>query len=342
MLTADGVAATAASIACVQRADGAIPWFTDGPVDPWDHVESAMGLTISGGYQNEVRGAYRWLRRTQRADGSWPSRRVRGRVTDASGNANFVAYVAVGLLLDTLMTNDESLVGWMWATLDRAVEYALGLQAPGGQVYWARDDWGRPDPVALLTASSCVLLSLRCAVGIAELLGHDRPEWELAATRLATAITDTPDKFAPAGRHSMDWYWPVLGGAVRGDRARERLLGGWARYVVPGHGARCVDDAPWVTAAESAELVMALVSVGENERAHEIFDDLQHLRDPTGAYWTGAVWPQGTRWPVERTTWTSAAVLLANESLSDGAVMKQLVGVRDDLVIGDAVPAATP
>ena len=35
-------------IADVQQHDGAIPWFEDGCLDPWDHVESAMGLTIGG------------------------------------------------------------------------------------------------------------------------------------------------------------------------------------------------------------------------------------------------------------------------------------------------------
>ncbi len=34
---------TVSYIATVQQQDGAIPWFEGGTLDPWDHVESAMG-----------------------------------------------------------------------------------------------------------------------------------------------------------------------------------------------------------------------------------------------------------------------------------------------------------
>ena len=31
----------------LQTPQGAIPWFEDGPWDPWNHVESAMALTVT-------------------------------------------------------------------------------------------------------------------------------------------------------------------------------------------------------------------------------------------------------------------------------------------------------
>jgi hypothetical protein len=43
---------------------------------------------------------------------------------------------------------------------------------------------------------------------------------------------------------------------------------------------------------------------------------MQHLRDDEGAYWTGLVFADGVRWPVERTTWTAAAVVLAADAIS--------------------------
>ena len=66
----------------------------------------------------------------------------------------------------------------------------------------------------------------------------------------------------------MDWYYPVLGGALRG-RGGASIGSGtrWDRYVVPGLGIRCVDDEPWVTGAESAECVMALDTVGMRDEA---------------------------------------------------------------------------
>ena len=38
----DYFAGTTNYIAKLQDGDGAIPWFDDGPMDPWDHIESAM------------------------------------------------------------------------------------------------------------------------------------------------------------------------------------------------------------------------------------------------------------------------------------------------------------
>jgi hypothetical protein len=40
-----------------QRASGEIPWCDGQKTDPWDHVESAMGLTI-GGHYDAARRAY--------------------------------------------------------------------------------------------------------------------------------------------------------------------------------------------------------------------------------------------------------------------------------------------
>ena len=40
------VASTAEFILSVQKPNGEIPWSKGGKTDPWDHVESAMGLSI--------------------------------------------------------------------------------------------------------------------------------------------------------------------------------------------------------------------------------------------------------------------------------------------------------
>ena len=62
------VLATGESIARMQDRSGAIAW-PDGHVDAWDHVECAMALSACG-LREPARRAYRWLRETQRADGS--------------------------------------------------------------------------------------------------------------------------------------------------------------------------------------------------------------------------------------------------------------------------------
>ncbi len=134
--------------------------------------------------------------------------------------------------------------------------------------------------------------------------------------RLGHAIAEHPDAFTDKPLHSMDWYYPILGGAVRGGAAHERIAARWDEFVVDGLGIRCVNDRPWVTGAETCELVMALDAVGDRHRAVQQFAAMQHLRDPDGSYWTGLVYADGKRWPVERTTWTGAAVILAADALS--------------------------
>ena len=37
----------------IQANDGSITWEKDAKLDPWDHVESAMALTVSGEIEEE-------------------------------------------------------------------------------------------------------------------------------------------------------------------------------------------------------------------------------------------------------------------------------------------------
>ena len=115
----------------------------------------------------------------------------------------------------------------------------------------------------------------------------------------------------------MDWYYPVLGGAVRGQEADALLAARWDEFVVPGLGVRCVSTNPWVTGAETCELVLALEALGDRERALALFADVQHLREDDGRYWTGLVFPEGVNWPGEHSTYTAAAVILAADALAD-------------------------
>ena len=66
-----------------------------------------------------------------------------------------------------------------------------------------------------------------CAIAIAERLGHERPDWELSLGALAIAIAHRPDVFLDKDRWAMDWYYPILGGVLRGyagARARRGRL----------------------------------------------------------------------------------------------------------------------
>ena len=307
---------TVGGIASAQLPDGLLPWFPDHHADPWDHVEAAMALSL-GGLLDEARAAFRWSARSQADDGSWPMEIVGGEVTDASTDANQCLYLAVGLWHHWLLTGDRSFIAELWPTVRRAADFALDLQRPDGAITWSRDPAGVPDPDALLTGSACMVLSLRCAMALADLVGDPHPDWELSAARLAHCVAEHPDyAFADKTRFSMDWYYPVLGGAVRGAAAQELLRRRWAEFVVPGRGIRCVADRPWVTAAETCELVLALDCAGDRAGALALLRDVQFLRAPEGDYWTGWVFPEQVVWPQQRTTWTAATVVLAADALA--------------------------
>ena len=315
ILTADDVLATGRCIAAGQQRAGAIGW-PDGHCDAWNHVECAMALSACG-LTEAARRAYDWLRVTQRPDGSWPKKTVGDVVTDSAAESNQVAYVAVGTWHEFLVTGDEEFVRQMWPTVRRAIEFVLALQTARGEIVWKRAADGAPASYALLTGCSSTHQSLRCAVSLAEHMGEPQPGWELAADRLGHVVAFHPEAFADKSEFSMDWYYPVLAGPVRGRAAVERLNAGWPEFVVPDLGVRCVSDQPWVTGAETCELVMALDALGDRPRALRLFEDIQHLRDADGAYWTGWQFANEKHFPAERSSWTAAAMILAADALAD-------------------------
>lgn len=314
-LTAGEVAATVASIAACQEPDGAIPWYPGGRTDPWDHVECAMALD-AGGRHREAEAAYAWLVATQRADGSWASSYRNGRVVDATAQTHHAAYVAVGVWHHLLATGDERFLNAMWPTVRRALDWVAGMAGPSGQLWWARNPAGRIDRTALTTATSSAHHGLLAGLALADRLGVTAPHWERTAAGVEHALDTHPELFADPGGYSMDWYYPVLGGGLDGPRGWSRLVAGWEEFVVPGLGIRCVADRPWVTGAETCELALTLDACGRPALAAELVVTMQHLRHDDGAYWTGLVVDDGVHWPVERTTWTAAAMVLAVDALA--------------------------
>ena len=312
------VAATADAIVAVQRPSGKVPWFPGGHADPWNHVECAMAL-VAAGRRDDAARCYDWLASTQLPDGSWFTYYLDDGVEDARRDANVSSYVAVGAWHHWRVTGDTAFLEAVFPMVERAMGFALSLQQPGGEVLWSYEPaTGAPATFALLTGSSSVLLSLRCAVAAAAVLGLERPEWELAAVRLAAAVAWREDvAFRDKRRWAMDWYYPVLGGALDAGLGSARLDERWSPFVLEGFGVRCVSTNEWVTAAETAELVLALDAVGRSAEARRLLTWVQYLREPDGSYWTGCVHPDEIHFPVdERSTYTAAAMLLAWDALS--------------------------
>lgn len=322
MLSPAARAATVSSIARAQLSNGIIPWTSDGRWDPWDHVECALALD-AGGFHEHAAAAYRHLARTQRHDGAWACPIVGGDASALVLDSNAATYVAVGIWHQFLATGDEGALHRAWPMVTRGVEFALDLQLPNGAIAWARDLDGHTGGHALLASSSCILMSLTAALHVAHHLGEERPDWELAITSLAAAIAGESN-FASRSRYSMDWYYPVVSGALDEHAARERIGSRWEVFVVEGLGARCVDDRPWVTSAETAELAIALAICGLETEARELLGWVQYLRHEDGSYWTGATFPDGRHFPNERSNWSAAAMVIANDVVAGRGALAEV------------------
>ena len=342
IITGGEVQATVDAIAEWQLPSGMVPWTPGGHADPWNHVEAAMALAI-GGRVADAERAYDWLIGLQRHDGAWHQYYLENSVEQDKLDANVVAYVATGAWHHWLLTEDRGFAETLWPVVEKAIDFVLDLQEPRGEILWARHADGTPWPFALLTGSSSICHSLRCAIALAELLGHERPDWELSAALLANVIRhQEADAFAPKHRWAMDWYYPVLGGVVLGDVGRARLADRFDTFIDEGRGVRCVKDRPWITVAETCECMLAHLAVGERETAEKLFSWVQQYRVDSGRYWTGTVYPDLTRFPAEeQSTYTAAAVVLAADALEGrsptaalfvdhDSVLPALIDIADD------------
>lgn len=305
-------------IAANQRADGAIPWYESGKLDPWDHTEAAMALSVAG-YWQAAENAYKWLAEQQLEDGSWYANYFTGQPCDALRETNFVAYIATGVWHHYLVSNNKAFLAHLFPCVERAIEFVLQQQSTEGEVAWAVTADGNAENDALVTACASVLRSIDCALRAAYQLGIKRSHWLTACRRLREALATKPERFdrtwASKARFSMDWYYPILANVYDTDTAQARIRARWDEFVATDLGCRCVSDEPWVTMAETSELVMALVACGERQTALSLYSTLHQWRDTDGGYWTGYVFRDNAIWPEEKTTWTAAAVILAGDAL---------------------------
>ena len=316
IVTADQLSETVDYIASLQLPNGMVQWFEGGHADPWNHTEALMALAL-GGRIDEARLGFSWLRDLQRPDGAWHQYYLADRVEQDKLDANVIAYVAAGVWHHWLLTGDRAWLESMWPMVDRAIGFVLELQTPRGEIIRARLADGTPWTFALLTGSSSMLHSIRCAVAIADTLDQARPEWELSAARLGNTIRNVPEAFAPKHRWAMDWYYPVLCGAIVGEAAQQRIDERYDAFVEESRGVRCVSDRPWITAAETCELVMALLAIDDRERGEALFGWAQRHRDDEGRYWTGIVYPDEVHFPGgEQSSYTAAAVVLGADALA--------------------------
>jgi len=321
------------TILALQNPDGSIPWFQNGVIDPWNHLEAAMGLNLIG-ERAAAEHAIQYLRDSQAEDGSWFGQLGSAVPIDEAlhqftmqgveeghkiRDTNFIAYIATAIWHHYCLHGDTDYAAANWPMVRAAVDFVIALQAPEGDIRWTAPDPQTPEDDALVTGNSSIHKSLICAENLAAALGKDAEKWTAARVKLADALAHKPERYdrtwAPKTRYSMDWYYPVLSGALSPAQEKARLAARWDDFVIDGFGCRCVADEPWVTVAESAELVMALLAHGDKARAETHLAWLDQFRDENGAYWMGMQVEERVFWPVERPAWTSGAVILAHDAV---------------------------
>ena len=199
------------------------------------------------------------------------------------------------------------------------MDFVISSQTSKGDIYWAKEEGIEILDDSLITGSSSIYKSLECAIAIYNILGKPIENLKESRLSLKNSINNNPERYDRSweskSRYSMDWYYPILCGVYDDKKGISIIDSKWSDFIVLGMGCKCVVEEPWVTVAESSELVIALVKLGLIEKAEYIFNSLHQWRDEDGLYWTGYVYTDEKFWPVEKPTWTAGAVLLAADSL---------------------------
>ena len=169
----------------------------------------------------------------QHPSGSWHAYYEGDEVKEHTLDTNVTCYVANGVWHHYLATGDTGFLDELFPVVERAIDFALDNQHPTGEIEWDADPQRIDGKGALLTGSSSIYSSLRCAIAAAERLGRDRPDWELSLGSLAIAIAHRPERFLDKERWAMDWYYPILVGVLRGHAAEARVASKWDTFVAP-------------------------------------------------------------------------------------------------------------
>lgn len=316
----------------LQQEDGRIFWIDDGIFDPWNHTLSAMALHVAGERAAADR-AFAVLAKLQEKDGALPGQCGASAPLDAANrhlvatkaqplvDTNFTGFVATGLWHGYCLNGDKDWLRQYLPLLQRSVDFVLAHQSPHGEIAWRRRERHEAleEVDALFTGNCALFKSLSLARRIFVELDVPASGLNAAIANLHNALLHKSWRFDRSweskGRFAMDWYYPVLTGVISGQIAHDHLLARMNEFVDFRFGCRCVNDQPWFTSAETCELVMALLCVGEREKAGLLMQALVTLRADAGGYWMGWQSQEQIFWPMERPGWTAAAMVLALDAL---------------------------
>ena len=310
----------AKSIKSTQLDSGAIPSNADLTHDPWDHIEAIMGLNFLQDKENSEL-AFQWLINNQNKDGSWYAKYSNNVPIESNKPTHFGPYISVAALHYYKIFSDKDKLLELWETIDSAINFSINLQNQNGTIPWSVDKNNQIENDFLLTGSSSILKSLECAIAISKILDLDtNKKWTESYKLLASAIQNPSnlfDKTTDRSRFSMDWYYPIISGALSNYEKDKYIKKIFKDFYIEGIGVKCVVEEPWVTVAETSEFIVSLVISNKIEEAKKILIEVMNVSDANDIPYMGWQYEENIFWPEEKPSWTAAALILAADSIYD-------------------------
>tara|TARA_B000000532_G_scaffold124352_1_gene99687 strand:+ start:363 stop:1412 length:1050 start_codon:yes stop_codon:yes gene_type:complete len=308
-------------IKSIQLESGAIPSNKDGSHDPWDHIESIMGLNFAN-QKESSKLAFEWLIKNQNTDGSWFSKYNDSHPLEKNKSTHFGPYISVAALHFYKIFEDKEFLEYLWPNIKLALKFSLSLQIPNGTIPWSIDEGGKIEEDYLLTGSSSILKSIECGIAISKLLNDKEniSNWTQSHKSLSNAIRNPMGKFdllQDRKRFSMDWYYPILSGCLN-DKERDYYIDKvFNDFYIEDIGVKCVIEEPWITVAETCEFIIALMISNRDEDAKKLLLDVLNICDKDNIPYMGWQYKENIFWPKEKPSWTSAAAILAADTILD-------------------------
>lgn len=306
-------------IKSIQLESGAIPSNDDGSHDPWDHIESIMGLNFANEYESS-KLAFDWLIKNQNQDGSWFSKYMDDIPIEKNKPTHFAPYISVAALHFYKIFSDKEYLEYLWPSIESAINFSIKLQIQNGTIPWSVDKNKKIEEDFLLTGSSSILKSIECGIAISKIIKNTKNlgDWNNSYELLSKAIKNPSGKFdllKDRKRFSMDWYYPILSGCLNDNQKFFYVDKVFKDFYIKEMGIKCVIEEPWVTVAETCEFIICLMISGRDEDAKKLLKDVINISDINGVPYMGWQYEENIFWPLERPSWTSAALIIAADSV---------------------------
>ena len=306
-------------IKSIQLESGAIPSNDDGSHDPWDHIESIMGLNFANEYESS-KLAFDWLIKNQNQDGSWFSKYMDDIPIEKNKPTHFAPYISVAALHFYKIFSDKEYLEYLWPSIESAINFSIKLQIQNGTIPWSVDKNQKIEEDFLLTGSSSILKSIECGIAISKIIKSTKnlEDWNRSYELLSKAIKNPSGKFdllKDRKRFSMDWYYPILSGCLNDNQKFFYVDKVFKDFYIKEMGIKCVIEEPWVTVAETCEFIICLMISGRDEDAKKLLKDVINISDVNGVPYMGWQYEENIFWPLEKPSWTSAALIIAADSV---------------------------